>query len=31
MRDGQMQICLLKAETDPKTGKLWRTAMIRSS
>jgi hypothetical protein len=30
-RDGQAQICLLKAETDPKTGKLWRTAVIHSS
>jgi len=29
--DGQEQICLLKAETDPKTGKLWRTAVIHSS
>ena len=29
--DGQEQICLLKAETDPKTGKLWRTSVIHSS
>jgi hypothetical protein len=30
-RDGQEQICLLKAETDPKTGKLWRVEVIHSS
>ena len=30
-RDGQEQICLLKAETDPKTGKLLRTAVVHSS
>jgi hypothetical protein len=30
-RDGHVQICLLKAETDMKTGKLWRTAVIHSS
>ena len=29
--DGQKQICLVKAETDPKTGKLRRTELIRSS
>jgi hypothetical protein len=30
-RDGQEQICMLKAETDPKTGKLWRVEVIHSS
>jgi hypothetical protein len=29
--DKQKQICLLKAETDPKTGKLRRTELIHSS
>ena len=30
-REKQRQICLLKAETDPKTGKLWRTAILHST